>query len=135
MRRAALLAVLAVVAAGCGGSDDGDETGASSEAPIRTITVNETDFKLDPSSISLDEPGTYAFEVVNKGQVAHALEIEGQGAEEKTDTLDPGTRATLKAKLEAGTYELYCPVDNHADQGMKGELEVAGESDSSGDGY
>jgi plastocyanin len=134
MRRAAFLAALALALAGCGG-DDGDGSGASTEAPLKTVTISETEYKLDPSTVSVDKSGTYAFAVVNKGQVAHALEVEGGDIEEETDTIEPGERATLTVKLDGGSYELYCPVDGHADKGMKGELEVADGSKDSGDGY
>ena len=133
MRRAALLAALALAVAGCG-SDEGGDGEATPGTPQKTIVISETDYALDPGSVSLDEPGTYAFDVVNDGQVAHALEIEGEGIEEETETLEPGERATLTVTLEAGEYELYCPVGDHADRGMTGKLEVAGSS-GSGDGY
>jgi uncharacterized cupredoxin-like copper-binding protein len=133
MRWAAFLGVLALVLAGCGG--DGGGPGESTEAPLKTVTISETEYKLDPSTVSVDKSGTYSFAVVNKGQVAHALELEGNGIEEKTDTIDPGERATLTVKLDGGSYELYCPIDSHADRGMKIELEVAGGSKESGDGY
>lgn len=36
--------------------------------------------------------------------------------------------AELKVNLKAGTYELYCPVDGHAEEGMEGKLMVKGGS-------
>ena len=126
MQRAVLLAALALALAGCGEDDEGQDEQAQSEAPIQTITITETDFALDPDSVDVEEPGTYAFEVVNEGDVAHALEVEGGGIEEETATLDPGQRATLTVELEGGSYELYCPVGDHADRGMTGKIEVAG---------
>lgn len=137
MRRAAVLAAFALALTGCGENEEGEDAQAPSEAPIETITITETDFALDPDSVDVEEPGTYAFEVVNEGDVAHALEVEGEGIEEETDTLDPGQRATLTVELEGGSYELYCPVGDHADRGMTGKVEVAGgDGDSEeGDGY
>jgi plastocyanin len=131
VQRAVALAVVAFAAAGCGG--DGDEGAQESQAaPRETIRISETDFALEPASVSVDSAGTYAFEVVNDGEAAHALEVEGKGIEEETETLEPGERATLTVALEAGSYELYCPVGDHADRGMKGELTVSGGSDGSG---
>jgi plastocyanin len=135
MRWAALLVVLGLAIAGCGGDDEGENGGSAGGTPLKTITISETEYKLDPSSVSVDKAGTYAFDVVNDGKVAHALEIEGNGIEEETDTLEPGERATLTVELDGGSFELYCPVGDHADRGMKGELEVAGGSKDSGDGY
>jgi uncharacterized cupredoxin-like copper-binding protein len=131
MRRAALLAAFALVLVGCGE----DEEGEDAEAPLQTITITETDFALQPDSVAVEEAGTYAFEVVNEGEVEHALEVEGEGIEEETDTLGPGQRATLTVELDEGTYELYCPVGDHADRGMTGKLEVAGADGGSENGY
>ena len=136
-RASAVLAAVALALTGCGEDEEGEDAQAPSEAPIETITITETDFALDPDSVDVEEPGTYAFEVVNEGDVAHALEVEGEGIEEETDTLDPGQRATLTVELEGGSYELYCPVGDHADRGMTGKVEVTGgDGDSEeGDGY
>jgi uncharacterized cupredoxin-like copper-binding protein len=135
MRRALTLTALALTLAGCGGDENGEEAQAPQQSPRQTITITETDFALEPSSVDLEQAGTYAFEVVNEGEAAHALEVEGEGIEEETDTLEPGQRATLTVELEGGTYELYCPVEDHADRGMTGKLQVAGAGDESGNGY
>lgn len=135
MRRALALAALLIGLVGCG-SDEDEDAEPTSAAPRRTITITETDFALDPSSVDLEEAGTYAFEVVNEGQVAHALEVEGEGIEEETETLQPGERATLTVALESGTYELYCPVGDHKERGMTGKVDIkAPAADDSDDGY
>ena len=130
MRRALRLAALVLALTGCGG-EEGEDAEPTSAAPRQTITITETDFALDPSSVDLERAGTYAFEVVNDGQVAHALEVEGEGIEEETKTLQPGERATLTVALESGSYELYCPVGNHKERGMTGTLDIK----ASGSGY
>jgi uncharacterized cupredoxin-like copper-binding protein len=124
VRKLALLAALGLALAGCGG-DDGDEGETEpSAAPIRTITIEETDYALDPSSVEVERAGTYAFRVVNNGEVEHALEVEGEGIEEETDVLAAGEQATLTVALEEGSYELYCPVGDHEDRGMTGKVSV-----------
>jgi uncharacterized cupredoxin-like copper-binding protein len=142
MRRAALLGAAALFITGCG-ENGGDDAGSGSAAPRQTITITETDFALEPSSVDLEEPGTYTFEVVNDGQVPHALEVEGEEIEEETETLQPGERATLTVTLAGGSYELYCPVGDHKDRGMVGKAVVEGSGptptkttdDDSGYGY
>jgi uncharacterized cupredoxin-like copper-binding protein len=39
--------------------------------------------------------------------------------------IEPGKSATLKVDItKPGTYEFYCPIDGHKQQGMKGEIKV-----------
>jgi plastocyanin len=125
MRRAALLTALGLALAGCGGGEDDEDGGAAAGAPIRTITIEETEYALEPSSVQVERPGTYTLRVVNKGSVGHALEIEGEGIEEATEVLDAGEEATLAVDLKEGSYELYCPVGDHEDRGMTGRVGVA----------
>jgi uncharacterized cupredoxin-like copper-binding protein len=123
-------------AGGDGGAGSGRETAPSgaTEAVVKTIQVSETEFRLKPAEITLDKPGTYVFEAVNSGDTVHALEVEGEGIEEETQEIQPGQSAELKVKLEAGTYELYCPVDGHKEEGMEGKVIVKEGSGGSG-GY
>lgn len=119
---AALTSLLLV--AGCGG-DDGEDTTPTTTASAETFTISETDFALSPSTVTIDAPGTYTFEATNDGGTDHALEIEGNGVEEETDTIGPGESASVTVDLESGTYEMYCPIGGHRDQGMEGEISVS----------
>jgi plastocyanin len=112
----------ALALAGCGGDDGGETSTTASE----TFTISETDFALSPSTVTVDAPGTYTFEATNDGGVDHALEIEGNGIEEETDTIGPGESASVTVDLETGTYEMYCPIGNHREMGMEGEITVSG---------
>ena len=127
----ALLSVLALGLAGCGG-DEGDEEAATGEV-VQTIRVAETEFRLDPATITLDEPGTYVFRAVNEGQAEHALEVEGEGFEEETAEIGPGESADLRVEItEPGEYELYCPVGNHRELGMDGTVTLGGTAGGTG---
>src|SRR4051794_11290758 len=125
-------AVLAI--AGCGGG--GGATTAQTSAPPTTtkpsatgaagaaMTIRESEFKLDPANPTV-KAGTVTFKAVNSGTIPHALEVEGQGLEVKTANIQPGQTQTLRVKLDKpGTYQMYCPVDAHKAQGMKGEVTV-----------
>ena len=124
MRRA-VAAVLgaAVVLAGCGSEDAPDEN-APAGATSPPLEVGLTEFRLEPETLRVDEAGTYTFRAVNRGETDHALEIDGQGIEEETRVLKPGESAELTVEVEAGDYELYCPVDDHKGKGMEGDLVV-----------
>ena len=127
MRFFALLAiVLAIPLAGaCGGGDD-DGGGGQAGGTEAAIEISETDFELDPATVELDEAGTYTFKAVNNGDSPHALEIEGNGVEEETETIEPGQSAELTVELAEGEYEMYCPVGDHEDRGMVGKVIVGG---------
>jgi uncharacterized cupredoxin-like copper-binding protein len=133
-RRPAILAaagLLALAAAGCG---EKREAGTGSTTPVKqatgpavaTVKVSETEFKLDPSSPQVAKEGVIEFDVKNDGATEHALEVETPEGGLETESIAPGKSATLKADLKAGTYEWYCPVGDHKDKGMKGEVIVAG---------
>jgi plastocyanin len=125
-----VVVVVAAVASGCGGGNGSSENEAESTptsgsgSVVKTITIDETEYKLTPSAVSLEKPGTYEFKAVNKGSTAHALEVEGSD-EKETEDIEPGKSATVEVSFDkAGKYEMYCPVDGHRQQGMEGEITV-----------
>ena len=120
------IAVLALAGCGGDGNDSGSGTTTTSAAAGTPVTMSLVDFALEPKTVQVDAPGTYTFKVTNNGQTTHALEIEGNGVEEETDTLGPGDSGEVTVELAAGEYELYCPIDGHRAQGMEGSLVVAG---------
>jgi uncharacterized cupredoxin-like copper-binding protein len=126
MRRSLfLLPVLVVLAAaGCGSSDNGSSGAAGTgDGGGQRIEVSATDFHFDPPDITA-QAGEVTFVLKNDGQTGHALEIEGEGVEEETDTIEPGQTAEVTVDLKDGTYEFYCPVDGHRQQGMEGTVTV-----------
>ncbi|MFL5870946.1 MAG: cupredoxin domain-containing protein [Solirubrobacterales bacterium] len=92
-------------------------------AASSSVDISETEYKLDPSDATA-KAGTVTFNVSNDGGVTHALEIEGNDVEEETDDISAGQSAKLSVDLKPGTYEIYCPIDNHRDLGMEGSLTV-----------
>jgi uncharacterized cupredoxin-like copper-binding protein len=116
--------LLSLALAGCGSdSEEAATTGHASAG--QTIEIGETEFALDPANVQVDETGTVTFRVTNNGSIPHALEVDGQGIEDETETIEPGAFAELTVDLsKEGSYELYCPIGNHRDQGMEGELIV-----------
>ena len=136
----ALTAVLIPLALfACGDDDDDDtETAAPPETPAEeapaddestasgggeTIDISETEFALDPANPTA-QAGTVTFAITNDGATAHNLEVEGNGVEEVSDTINGGESTELTVDLEPGTYEIYCAIGSHADMGMQGELTV-----------
>jgi uncharacterized cupredoxin-like copper-binding protein len=135
-----LLAVVVVsvsVIAACGGDENEDTiaaptttegttgaTGAAGGGRAQTVDVSETEFAIDPANPTV-KSGTITFNVSNDGEIVHNLEVEGNGIEEElSQDLQPGDSGKLTVDLQPGTYEWYCPIGNHAEQGMEGELVV-----------
>jgi plastocyanin len=120
--------LLALALATCG--DDEKSTTSDTQpagTAAETIAVSETEFAIDPANPRIDKPGSVEFEVKNDGKTVHALEIEAPGGEVETEEIQPGDSATLTANLDkAGRFEWYCPVGNHRELGMEGEVTVAG---------
>jgi uncharacterized cupredoxin-like copper-binding protein len=119
---------------GYGSSSSAATTSDTSGGSIKTVVIKETEFKLSPSSVTLSKPGTYTFRAENKGSAQHSLEIEGKGVKSEgseggeaklKQVLNPGQSGVLTVTFQRpGTYEMYCPVDGHEQEGMKGEVVV-----------
>jgi uncharacterized cupredoxin-like copper-binding protein len=132
-----VVAVSGMVVAGCGEDEETSGAGGGqtateqktepSKAASQTIAISATDFKFDPANPSVKKAGVVQFRLTNDGQTSHALEVEGPGGEVETDVIQPGESATLKADLSRrGSFVIYCPVGNHRELGMEGEVRVAG---------
>lgn len=124
------IAGAALLVAGCGepgvdtaadGEADGPSPAASETA--RSVDVGLTEYRIDmPRSVPA---GPTVFHVSNDGTEEHNFEVENGGMEEALDeNLAPGETAMLEVDLEPGTYEVYCPVDDHDERGMRLDLEV-----------
>ena len=135
--RLGVVTVVLLLAA-CGGGDQTtlEEPASTTIIPVETEPL-VADTATTPSSIievTLSEygiempenlpPGSTTFEIRNSGTKDHAFEIEGPGMERETRRLEGGGTTTLKANLEPGIYRIYCPVENHAQQGMELQLVV-----------
>jgi plastocyanin len=137
------LAALALGAAACGGGSSGHtgagtSPGATGSTPTSggtsggagsgggtQVTVGEVEFKLILSTTSFS-PGHYTFKTVNQGKIVHSLEITGPGVRATTPNLQPGQSANLDVTLQAGQYDLFCPIDSHKSLGMNAEITVGG---------
>jgi plastocyanin len=134
-----LLSAGVLLAAGCG--DDEDEGGgggaastpeATEEAPAEDAGAGGEALTLtaDPGGNISWEPGelsapagSVTIKLVNESDVPHAVEVEGNGVEEESETIT-GSETELTVDLEAGEYTFYCPVGQHRQNGMEGTLTV-----------
>ena len=130
MNRLLALLPLSLLVAACGGSYGGggnNNSSGSGGKALQTIQVSEKEYSLNPSTVTLPKPGTYAFEVTNDGKITHAFNVEqsGGGGETEAGDISPGSSKTVKFTFEAGKrYEMYCPIDGHKSMGMAGTIGV-----------
>jgi plastocyanin len=135
-----LLVALALVGAGCG-DDDSSDSGSSDSGQAAETQTNDTGggggaaqtlklsadaggaLKFDKSTLTA-KAGKATIVLDNPSALPHAVEVEGQGIEEETDTIGKGETAKVTVDLKPGEYEYYCPVDGHKAGGMTGTLTV-----------
>jgi plastocyanin len=133
---------LAGLVAGCGSSDKKDTTATSAPKPAKTAPAaaasssaakggSTLTLGADPSgalkftaSKLATKAGKVTIVMTNPSSVPHAIAVEGNGVDKDGQTVTSGGKSTVTADLKPGTYEFYCPVDSHKQQGMEGTLTV-----------
>jgi len=108
--------VAILLLAACGGSSGGQPSGS--------IKVTLTEYKFDPSTISVTHGKVVLF-VVNGGTISHDLIVrDGSGNRiAGSELLSAGDSAVLTIdNLPAGTYSFFCDQPGHEQAGMKGTL-------------
>lgn len=111
------LAVAAVLVA-CGGGGSGQPAGSTQ--------VSMTEFKFDPSSISVAH-GNVTFWLVNSGTTAHDMAIRDSSGKTlaTSELVSAGdSMAFTVSNLPAGSYTFFCTQPGHEASGMKGTLTV-----------
>jgi plastocyanin len=128
------LLIAAAALAGCGGDDDqsastptptATKEAAASGGGGATVALSapaDGAIKFDQSSASA-AAGKVTIKFSNPSSVPHAVELEGNGVEAKTDVVTKSD-ASVSADLKPGTYTYFCPVDGHRAAGMEGKLTV-----------
>ena len=91
----------------------------------KSVPVTEVEFNIELPSTTLST-GSYTFDLMNKGAIAHDLVFNGPGvSNEKTPVIGPGKTAKLTVDLKSGTYDVYCSVTGHKQAGMDVKLKVS----------
>jgi plastocyanin len=120
----AAAALLALSAAACGGGGPAaTPTPSPSPSPeARGIEVVATEFAFDPSEITIPSGADTTITLVNRGIVEHDFTV---------DDLDVQILAPIGQTVSGtisqpppGTYEVYCSIPGHVQNGMVGTLFV-----------
>jgi plastocyanin len=109
---------------GGGGGDNGSGggNGGGGATTLRLAADPNGALAYDKESLSA-RAGRVVVAFENSSGVPHAVEVEGNGVEEETETISDGSER-LALDLEAGEYKFYCPVGSHEQAGMVGTLTV-----------
>ncbi len=123
LRRGLVLLAGVLAVAGCGGKSHPGASGAKGTQ----VTAKETEFKIQLSQQSFS-PGTYTFVAQNDGKLPHSLAINGPGVSNQriAGTIGPGKSMSITVTLQKGSYDVYCPVPGHKQQGMDVQISVGG---------
>jgi plastocyanin len=68
--------------------------------------------------------GSVKFESKNPQNIGHDIAVEGNGVNQKGETVTSGGTSTFTADLQPGEYTFYCSVPGHREGGMVGKLTV-----------
>ena len=145
-----LVAVVALVVAGCGSkksSSSPSSSSSSTDTSTQSTTPSSTSSAASSSAgggqvvkLSADPSGALKFttttlhakagkvtlEMMNPSSVPHNIAVEGNGVDKDSPTVaNQGQTSQVSVTLKKGTYEFYCPVDGHKAAGMKGTLIVS----------
>jgi len=129
---ATLATVLLLALAGCGGDDEpsgggGSTSGSGSSGggggqQLALAAPADGSLKFDKGELDA-KAGTVTINFDNPSTAPHAVEIEGGGVDEQSDTVTEA-KTSVTADLQAGEYTFFCPVGDHREQGMEGTLTV-----------
>jgi mono/diheme cytochrome c family protein len=105
--------------------------GAAEQQELAKAKGGTLDIPADPSGRTLytfknaEAPaGQLKIDSKNDSSTPHDIAIEGNGVNEKGETVQGGGTSTIDADLKAGEYTFYCSVDGHRAAGMEGKLTV-----------
>jgi plastocyanin len=151
LRRLALVASAAAIAATLAACGGGEADRASSPQPApstagtQTAGTGDQAARVDPRDRGLEvalgewaltpeaepiRPGRVVFVITNRGTMPHGFEIQREDDEsdagEKVETrvLEPGESVEVELNLAEGVYKLECNVEGHDDRGMEMLFEV-----------
>lgn len=115
----AMLAVVALLGAACGGGDASPtETTSEPTDGGGAASLELADFEFSPADLTVSSGDTITLE--NTGETPHTFTIADEGVDEQVEA---GESVEVTIDLDPGTYDFVCTL--HESQGMVGTLTVA----------
>src|SRR5687768_1217206 len=99
--------------------------GVASAATSISIKSKKQGVKFTKKRLSA-EPGrvTITLKVPQGTEFPHAIAVRGRGVDRSGRIAQGGGTSRVRVNLRAGRYTFYCPVGEHAENGMRGRLTV-----------
>jgi len=114
-----LLVVAALVGVGALGV-----VAVTSAATTVNLKASKTALKFNKKTLRAAH-GKVTIVMSNPSSTKHGIAIEGHGIDKDGKAVGKNKTSRVTVTLKKGTYEFYCPVDDHKGAGMKGKLIVS----------
>ncbi len=118
----AVILLVALVAASCGGGGKPGGEQPAGPASGAAVTVSEKEWTINVSSPTV-KAGRVKLVIKNEGSIEHNFVIEGANVE--VDSIQAGQSKEVTVTLKPGTYTVVCNIPGHQEAGMKTTLTVA----------
>lgn len=97
------------------------------QAAPQQVMITFSEFAFSPSNVTVTQGRPIQFVATNGGKYPHniSFKYDGKSSAVFAQPIRGGQSATADYTFnEAGTWEMYCPVGNHAAMGMVGKITV-----------
>ncbi len=121
LARLLTVSALGLILAGCGGSS-ATPTPVPTPSPVPAIELQTAEFAFTPDALTVPAGSNTTIRLVNKGVVEHDLTIDALAL--KIAVKIGGTAEGVLTAPAAGTYDFYCSLPGHKENGMVGTLTV-----------
>ena len=119
-------------AAAVPGKDTGQLAGAGAKKAAGTAVEKDGTLSIPVADAGLAyvfakataNAGSVKIESKNPQSLGHDIAIEGNGVNQKGETVQSGGTSEFTADLKPGEYTFYCSVPGHREGGMVGKLTV-----------
>jgi hypothetical protein len=123
----AAAAMAGLLATGCSSGSPAAASGSGGSGGGGTVSMTASNSGFSPSSVTLDKPGTYTFNLSNKASRPVSIDVEGNGVDKDAQPAPAGGTTSLTVNLTAGSYVIHSQDDGQARANeIKGTLVVKG---------